>query len=84
MPCHGRDGAPDGFLEMLGNPPVVFGFEIADCYYAGAGTDGEFGLGGGPADECGGAIDAEEDESGFPACWGRFPYVCVAVWGNSI
>ena len=79
VPSEGSDGAADGFLEVLADPPVVFGFEIADCYYAGAGAYCEFRFGGGPADEGGGAVDAEEDEGGFPACGGGFPDVGIAV-----
>lgn len=79
MPSESCDGAADGFLEVLADPPVVFGLEVADCYYAGAGAYREFRFGGGPADEGGGAVDAEEDEGGFPACGGGFPDVGVAV-----
>ena len=64
---------------MLADPPVVFGFEVADGYYAGAGAYREFRFGGGPADEGCSAVDAEEDESGFPACGGGFPDVGIAV-----
>ena len=67
MPGEGGYGASDGLFEVLGYPPVVFGFEVADCYDAGAGSDCEFLFGGGPADEGGGAVDAEEDKSGLPA-----------------
>lgn len=67
---------------MLAHPPVVFGLEVADCYYAGAGAYREFRFGGGPADEGGGAVDAKEDEGGFPACGGGFPDVGIAVCGG--
>ena len=79
MPGESGDGAADGLLEVFADPPVVFGLEIADCYDAGAGADGEFRFRGRPADEGGGAVDAEEDEGGFPACWGGFPDVGIAV-----
>ena len=79
MPGESGDGAADGFLEVLADPPVVFGFEVADCYYAGAGAYSEFRFGGGPADEGCGAVDAEEDEGGLPACGGGFPDVRIAV-----
>ena len=58
MPGESGDGAADGFFEVFADPPVVFGLEVADCYYAGAGADGELHFGGGPADEGGGAVDA--------------------------
>lgn len=75
MPSDGRDGASDGLLEVLGHPPVIFFLEIADGYDAGARTDGELLLGGRPADECGGAVDAEEDEGRFqPEAEGSHTY----------
>ena len=80
VPGNGGDGGADGFLEVLGDPPVVFFFEVADGYEAGAGAGGEFGFGGGPADGCSGAVYAQEHESGFPACGGGFPDVGVAVY----
>ena len=58
VPSESGDGAANGFLEMLADPPVVFGLEVADCYYTGAGADGELRFGGGPADEGSGAVDA--------------------------
>ena len=79
VPGESGDGAADGFLKVLADPPVVFGLEVADCYYAGARADGEFRFGGGPADEGSGAVDAQEDEGGFPACRGGFPDVGIAV-----
>lgn len=79
MPGESGDGAADGFLEVLADPPVIFGLEIAHCYDASAGANGELRFGGGPADEGSGAVDAQEDEGGFPACWGGFPDVGIAV-----
>ena len=79
MPGERGDGAADGFLQVFADPPVVFGLEVADCYYAGARADGEFRFRGRPADEGGGAVDAQEDEGGFPACRGGFPDVGIAV-----
>ena len=65
---------------MLGHPPVVLLFEIADCDDGGAGADGELGFRGGPANEGGGAVDAEEDEGWFVAGRGGLPDECVTVW----
>lgn len=80
MPRHGVDGGADRLLDMLGHPPVVLLFEIADCDDRGAATNGEFGLGGGPADKGGGAVDAQEDEGWFVAGRGGLPDECVTVW----
>ena len=79
VPCDGGNGAANGLLEVLGHPPVVLGLEIADGDGTGAATDGKFGLGWRPANGCGGAVEAEEDESGLPAGRGGFPDVCVSV-----
>ncbi len=65
---------------MLGYPPIILFFEIADRDEAGARTNGEFALGGRPAHEGGGAVDAEKDESGLPAGRRRFPDVGIAIF----
>lgn len=31
MPCKRRDCAADGLLQVLGHPPVVLFFKVADC-----------------------------------------------------
>ncbi|KFY74314.1 hypothetical protein V498_09990, partial [Pseudogymnoascus sp. VKM F-4517 (FW-2822)] len=82
VPGYGRDGAADGLLDVLGYPPVVFFFEVADGDDAGAGADGEFGFRGRPAHEGCGAVDAQEDEGGFVAAGGGLPDEGVAVWGG--
>lgn len=64
---------------MLGHPPVVFLLEVADGDQAGAGADCELALGGRPADEGGGTVDAEENEGGLPALWGGLPDVGIAI-----
>ncbi|KFY43017.1 hypothetical protein V494_02132, partial [Pseudogymnoascus sp. VKM F-4513 (FW-928)] len=58
VPGDGGDGAADGLLDVLGYPPVVLLFEVADGDDAGAGADGELGFGGRPAHEGRGAVDA--------------------------
>jgi len=79
MPGDRGDGRANGLLEVLGHPPVVFGLEVAHGDGAGATPDGEFGLGGGPADAGGGAVEAEEDEGRLPAGGSGLPDVGVAV-----
>jgi len=82
MPGDGEDRGPDRLLEVLGNPPVVFGLEVTDGDGAGAGTDGELGFVGRPTDGGGSAVEAEEDESVFPgALSSEVPDVGIAVLG---
>lgn len=80
MPGNSVDGAADRLLDVLRHPPVVLLFEVADCDDAGAGADGKFGLGRRPADECRGAVDAEEDEGWLVAGWGWLPDKGVAIY----
>ena len=82
MPVDGGDGTPDGLLQVLGDPPVVLLLEVADGDDAVTGTDGELGLGGGPAHESSGAGDSEEDEGGLVTGGRGFPDQCVAVLGT--
>lgn len=72
------------FLDVFGHPPVVLFFEIADGNYAGAGADSKLGFVGRPADVCGRAVDAEEDEGGFPAGWRGLPNEGIAVWSVAV
>lgn len=80
VPGDGGDGGADGLLDVLRHPPVVFLLKVADGDEAGAGADSELGLGGGPADAGGGAVDAEEHEGGLPAFRRGLPDVGVAVY----
>lgn len=64
---------------MLGHPPVVLFLEVAHGDHAGAGADSEFRFVGRPADVCGRAVDAEEDEGGFPPGLGGLPNERIAV-----
>lgn len=73
MPGDCGDGGTDRFLDVFGNPPVIFLFKVADCDNASTRADGKFGFRGGPADEGGGSVDTEEDEGWLIACWGGFP-----------
>jgi len=72
-------GRSDGLLDVFGDPPVVLFLEVTDRNEAGARTDCELGLGRCPADARGSAVDAQEDEGGFPALRGGLPDVCIAV-----
>lgn len=65
---------------MLGDPPVILLFEIADGNCTGTRTNGKFRGIRGPADECGSSVEAEEDEGWFPGSIGSgFPDEGVAV-----
>ena len=83
MPVNAGDGGPYGFLEVLGDVPVVLALEVADGDDAGAGAHGEFRLRRGPSHCRGGTIDAQDHKGGHPgAVWagGWIPDVCVAVY----
>lgn len=79
VPGDGGNGGADRLLQVLGYPPVIFLLKVADGDDAVAGADGELGFRGRPADEGGGAGDAEEHEGGLVAGGGGFPDEGVAV-----
>lgn len=83
VPRDRGDCATDGLLEMLGHPPVVLLLEVADSDGAGAATDCEFGLRGGPAHAGCRAVYAEEDKGRLPTLGRLLPDVGVAVCGGS-
>lgn len=73
MPADGGDGAPDGLLEMLGDPPVVLFFKVADGDDPVAGANGKLGLGRRPAHKCGGPSNSEKYQGGLITSGRRFP-----------
>ena len=79
MPVERSYSGADRLLQVLGHPPIILFFEIADGNEAGAGTDGELAFGGRPAHKRGGAVDTEEYESGLPAGGRGFPDVGIAI-----
>lgn len=79
VPCYRGDGAPDGLLEMLGNPPVILFLEVADGDHTVTGADGELGLGGRPTDEGSSSVDSKQDKRWLVALRRWFPDECVPV-----
>lgn len=79
MPIDCSDCTANRLLQMLGNPPVVFLFEVADGDDAVTGTNGEFGLRGRPTDEGGGSSNAKEDEGWLVSGRRGFPDKGVSV-----
>ena len=61
MPIQGSDGAPNGFLDMFGHPPIIFLLEITDGNEAGSRTHGELVLLWTPFDACGRPVDPQKD-----------------------
>lgn len=80
MPGNGCDGASNGLLDVLGNPPVILFLEVTDGNDPGTRANGELGLGGRPTYKRGSTVDSEENEGGFVASRGRFPHQRVSVW----
>jgi hypothetical protein len=72
-------GRAERFLEMLGYPPVILLFKVADSDDAGAGSDSEFLLIGRPAYVGCRSVDAEENEGGLPAGRGWLPNEGIAI-----
>lgn len=73
VPVQREDGSAERLLEVLRHPPVILLFEVTHGDDSGSRTDGEFRLIGRPANMGCRAVDAEENESGFPACGRRLP-----------
>jgi hypothetical protein len=67
VPGQRENGRAQGLLDVLGNPPIVLLFEVADSNNAGSGANGELALIGRPADVGRSTVDAEKDEGGLPA-----------------
>lgn len=67
VPGYTGDGGADGLLDVLGDPPVVLLFEVADGDQASTRTDCELGLGGSPANTGSSAVDAEKHQGRLPS-----------------
>lgn len=84
MPGQREHRRTERLLDVFGHPPVVLFFEVAYRNYAGTGTNSKLRFVRRPADVCGCAVDAEEDERWFPAGWGGLPNEGIAIWGVAI
>lgn len=65
---------------MLGYPPVILLFEVADGDDPVTGPNGELGFRRGPSNEGGGSTDSEKDESRFVPRGRRLPNQGVPVY----
>ena len=80
MPGDRCDGGAQRFLQVLGDPPVVFFFEIANGNDPSAAADCELRLRGTPAYTSRRAVDSQEYERGLPlAGLARLPDVGIPV-----
>ena len=73
MPGDGGDGAADGLLQVLRDPPVVLLLEVTDGDDAVAGANSELGLARRPPDKGCGTGDSEEDEGRLVSVRGGLP-----------
>lgn len=79
MPIDCGDRAANRLLQVLGNPPVVFLFEVADGDDAVARANGEFSLRGRPTDKGSGSSNAKKNEGGLVSRGRGFPDKGVSV-----
>lgn len=65
---------------MLGYPPVVLFFEVADCDDPSSTSHGKLGLVGRPSHARCSSVDSQQYQSRLPASlWGGLPDVCISV-----
>jgi hypothetical protein len=79
VPGNTRDGAAERLFEVLGHPPVVLLFKVADSCNTSTATHGKLCLIGRPSHTSSGSVDAEEDEGGAPGAVRGLPHIGVAV-----
>lgn len=80
MPCQGCNGAANGLLQVLRDPPVVLLLEVADGNYTSARANSEFLLRRRPAHECCCSVDSEKDQGRLPSGGGLLPDIGIAVY----
>lgn len=80
VPGDTGDGGANGLLDVLGDPPVVLLFKVADGDQTSTRAHSELGLGGCPADTGSSAVDAEEHQCGLPSLRRRLPNVGIAIY----
>jgi hypothetical protein len=80
VPVYAGDGASDGLLQVLGNPPVVLLLKVTDSNDAVARTDGKFGFGRRPAHKGSGTANSEEDKSRLISRRRRLPDQGVSIY----
>lgn len=80
MPRNGQDGRANGLLNMLGNPPIVFGLVVANTDNSVTGTNCELLAVRRPSDKSRSPVDSQQDKSRLPrAVKLGFPDNCVSV-----
>ena len=72
MPVQTTDGGPNGFFDVLRDPPVIFFFEVADGDQARTAANSKFVLFWAPFYASSSAIDTQDYQ-------GRFPYTILYV-----
>lgn len=65
---------------MLGYPPVILFFEVADCDDPSSTSHGKLGLVGRPSHARCSSVDSQQYQSRLPtSLWGGLPDVCISV-----
>lgn len=80
VPVQGQDGGLEGFLDMLGDPPVVFFFVVADRNDPGGRPDRKLQPVWRPLDTRGSPVDSQKDQRLLVLAVGLFgPHKRVSV-----
>ena len=80
MPIQSGNGGSDGFLNVLGHPPIMLLFKVANRNESGSGSNGKLVFFRAPFDTTGRTVDPQQDQHVFPgAIRLQVPNVGIAI-----